>query len=200
MKTLTTILIAIVVVIVGLSLYLAPDNIAGCEPVPGDDAPCAAADAIVAISGGDTLARASEAIELYKRGWAPLLIFSGAAQDKSGPSNAEVMRRVAVESGVPARAIVVESEGETTKQNAEKSRSIFEERRIRSVIVVTSAYHQRRAGLEFDKRSGSEVQVRNHPVAHDKQWSIWWWTTPTGWYLAATEFFKVMAFYVGGTR
>jgi uncharacterized SAM-binding protein YcdF (DUF218 family) len=68
------------------------------------------------------------------------------------------------------------------------------------VILVTSAYHQRRASLEFNKRAAGTVQVRNHPVATDKQWSGLWWMTPTGWYLATTEFFKIIAFYVGGTR
>lgn len=199
MRGLLALVFAFIVVVVGLSLYLAPDDIARCEPTPGLSSPCGEADAIVAISGGDTLARANEAIELYKRGWAPLLIFSGAAQDKSGPSNAEVMRTTALEAGVPDDAIIIESEGETTKQNAEKTKSIFDQHRLESVILVTSSYHQRRAGLEFAKRSG-DVQVRNHPVSHDNQWSVWWWATPTGWYLAISEFAKVMLFYIGGTR
>lgn len=200
MKTVIAALIAFFVVVVGLSLYLAPNDLASCESTPGLTSPCQEADAIVAISGGDTTARANEAIELYKRGWAPLVIFSGAAQDKSGPSNAEVMRTTALEAGIPPDAIIIESEGETTKQNAEKTKSIFDQYSLESVILVTSAYHQRRAGLEFAKRSGDEVKVRNHPVSRDNQWSVWWWATPTGWYLAITEFAKVMVFYIGGTR
>ena len=58
-------------------------------------------DAIVAISGGRTTVRADKAIELYKKGYAPLLIFSGAALD-DGPSNAFAMRDQALAAGVPA--------------------------------------------------------------------------------------------------
>jgi uncharacterized SAM-binding protein YcdF (DUF218 family) len=200
MKTVLILVVATSAVILGLTLFLSPNDLSGCDDKPSNTTNCQQADAIVAISGGDTTARANEAIHLYQQGWASKLIFSGAAQDKSGPSNAEVMRQTALQAGVPAGSIIIEEEGETTKQNAENTQDIFQQKDIKSVIVVTSAYHQRRAGLEFDKRSSGVVQVRNHPVASDKQWSGWWWLTPTGWYLAVTEFVKIIAFYVGGTR
>jgi uncharacterized SAM-binding protein YcdF (DUF218 family) len=199
MKTLISILVALFVVIIGLSIYLGPDDLSGCEASPGTSKQCAVADAVVAVSGGDTAARTQEAVRLYKNGWAPKLIFSGAAQDKSGPSNAEVMRREARDSGVPDSDILTEELGETTKQNAENTQNILEKNNISSVILVTSAYHQRRAGLEFDKRT-SGVEVRNHPVSHDNQWSGLWWLTPIGWFLAVGEFTKIIAFYIGGTR
>lgn len=195
------VLFAFVVIVLGLTFYLTPDDLAPCSARPDQTEMCGRADAIVAISGGDTMARADEAITLYQNSWAGTLIFSGAAQDKTGPSNAEAMRRHALERGVPDSAIIIEEESATTKQNAKKARNIFEERGVSSVILVTSAYHQRRAGLEFAKSAGSGVVVRNHPVATDKQWAgNWWWLTPTGWYLAVSEFFKVIAFYMGGTR
>jgi uncharacterized SAM-binding protein YcdF (DUF218 family) len=199
-KVLAIILGLAIVVILGLSLFLAPNDLAGCSDGPSDVSRCQKADAIVAISGGDTTARANEAIRLYQNGWASKLIFSGAAQDTSGPSNAEVMQQIALDAGVPVSSIIIEEEGKTTKENAENTQDIFQQNEITSVILVTSAYHQRRASLEFNKRAAGTVQVRNHPVATDKQWSGLWWMTPTGWYLAVTEFFKIVAFYVGGTR
>ena len=199
MKTVIAIIVALAVVIIGLSIYLAPNDLAGCGDRPTGIKPCQTADAVVAVSGGDTVARTREAIKLYQNGWAPKLIFSGAAQDKSGPSNAEAMRREATVAGVPQSDIVVEEYSETTKQNAENARTIFEKNNISSVILVTSAYHQRRAGLEFNARSVS-VSVRNHPVASDNQWSAVWWLTPTGWFLAVSEFVKIIAFYIGGSR
>jgi uncharacterized SAM-binding protein YcdF (DUF218 family) len=200
MKVVLIILAAAAALIFGLTLYLGPNDLAGCGESPSGLPKCKTADAIVAISGGDTLSRANEAITLYKAGWAPKLIFSGAAQDKSGPSNAAVMRETALAAGVPASAIITEDEGETTKQNAENTQNIFNYSDISSVILVTSGYHQRRASLEFNKRAAGAVQVRNHPVASDRQWSKMWWATPTGWYLAVGECVKIIAFYVGGTR
>lgn len=185
--------------VIGASLYLSPNDLSGCGATPSEKSSCKKADAIVAISGGDTLARTHEAIRLYQNGWADKLIFSGAALDKTGPSNAEVMRREAANAGVPEDAIITEELSATTKENAANTQAIFSNNYISSVILVTSAYHQRRAGLEFRTLPGN-VELRNHPVMQDKQWSSWWWLTPTGWYLAIGEFVKIIAFYLGGTR
>lgn len=200
MKTVLSVMLALIIVIVGLSIYLAPNDLASCEAQPGYSAPCHPADAVVAISGGDTGARTYEAIRLYENGWAPKLIFSGAAHDKTGPSNAWAMSRQALAAGVPASDILIEEAGETTRQNAEKTQTILAENSISSVIVVTSAYHQRRASLEFKKLAGNIVTIRNHPISSDKHWSMWWWTTPFGWNLATSEFIKIIAFYIGQTR
>ncbi len=197
-KTIFSILFALVIIIVGLTIYLGPNDLASCQDTPTGDAPCQTTDAIVAVSGGDTTARTDEAIKLYNNGWAPKLIFSGAAQDKTGPSNAEAMRREAQAAGVPFKDIIIEEYGATTKENAEKTEAILEQNGIQSVILVTSAYHQRRAALEFNARSG--VVVRNHPVPNDNQWSSVWWMTPIGWFLAVSEFVKIIAFYLGGSR
>lgn len=199
MKTILGIIIAIAVIIFSLSVYLTPNDIEKCPLRPNGQGSCKAVDAIVAVSGGDTLARTQEAVRLYERGWADTLIFSGAAQDKTGPSNAAVMRIEAIKEGVPASAILIEEYSETTKQNAVKTHELLEARQIESVILVTSAYHQRRAGLEFASRA-SDVNVLNHPVKQDKQWTDLWWLTAEGWYLALGEFFKIIAFYLGGTR
>ncbi len=200
MKIVIAILAVFIAFVIGIGIYLTPNDLAGCGTIPGDKKGCEPADAIVAVSGGDTLARTHEAIALYKNGWASKLIFSGAAQDKSGPSNAEVMRREALGEDVPSEDIITEELSATTKENAENTKTIFAEHDISSVILVTSAYHQRRAGLEFQARAGGAVAVRNHPVARDNQWSSWWWATPTGWYLAIGELIKIIAFYAGGSR
>jgi uncharacterized SAM-binding protein YcdF (DUF218 family) len=199
MKILAIVLVSFILLVLGIGSYLSPDNLSGCGDRPSEKNGCGMADAIIAVSGGDTTGRTSEAIRLYENGWAGKLIFSGAALDKSGPSNAEAMRRQANNAGVPDENIITEEYGATTKQNAENTQSIFEQNNITSAILVTSPYHQRRASLEFAKRS-SGVEIRNHPVSQDSQWSTFWWLTPSGWYLAVSEIVKIIAFYVGGTR
>lgn len=188
------------VLITGINAYLGPDGLRQCDAYPSTKQDCEAVDAIVAISGGDTRARTAQAIELYKQGWAPLLVFSGAAADKSGPSNAEAMKLQAAEANVPTDDILIDETSETTKQNASNTINLFGRHHIRSVVLVTSAYHQRRAGLEFGQRAGTAIKIVNHPVKSDNQWSEWWWTTPTGWYLVVSEFVKIIAFYAGATR
>lgn len=183
--------------IVCLSFYLQPNSFTSCDTKPTTKSACDTADAIVVVSGGDTEARTAAGITLFKNGWADTLIFSGAALDKTGPSNAAAMKQQAEDAGVPASAIIIDEASANTQQNAENSRSLFEENDFRDVILVTSGYHQRRASLEFEKRSDG-VTIRNYPVVSDSDWNFaWWWLTPRGWWLTGGEVAKIIAFYAG---
>lgn len=188
------------VLIIGLSLYLQPNSFVLCPGIgePATRKGCNPADAIVVVSGGDTSARTQAAIGLYQRGWAPLIVFSGAAEDKSGPSNAYVMRSLAMHQDVPASAIIIEEVSENTRENAAQTTNLLIEHNIQDVILVTSGYHQRRASLEFQRASEeTDIVLRNHPT-NDKDWGWWWWLTPRGWYLAVSEFGRIVALYVQG--
>lgn len=199
-KYLIIVVVSVALIIAGLSIYLAPDDLRQCHGEITGQQPCKKVGAIVTVSGGDTVARTASAIALYQQGWAPLLVFSGAAEDKSGPSNAAIMERQALAAGVPKSAILIDQYAETTKQNAVNTQSIFQEKDITSIILVTSGYHQRRASMEFHKRSGGKIEILNQPDSNDKDWSRLWWVTPRGWYLAISEFFKTLVVYAGGTH
>ena len=142
--------------------------------------PLAKSDAIVAISG-DTGARAETAIGLWKQGYAPLIIFSGGSSDPESVASAELMRRTAVAAGVPANAIVVEGSSATTEENAQRVAELMKGRGLRSAILVTSPYHQRRAAILFEREFGpASLSFRNHP-ADDPDWdaSLWWTSEPS---------------------
>lgn len=199
MKGLLVFLTFVALIVIGISFYLQPNDFSGCSDKP--DSSCAAADAVVVVSGGDTKARAQKGIDLYKDGWAHTIVFSGAAQDKSGPSNAEAMRRQAVAAGVPTKSILIDEEAVNTQQNAENTQSILASNNIKTAILVTSGYHQRRASLELQKQTyDTGIVIRNWPVSSDKDWSQFWWATPRGWWLAGGELAKVVAFYTGAGR
>ncbi len=191
--------IAITLVIVGISFYLSPDDLAHCSAVDSSDK-CQSADAIIVVSGGDTTARTAEAIRLFQENWATYIVFSGAAADKDGPSNARVMRQQAINSGVPIGSTIIEEQSETTKQNAEQVQDSLREQGIRRVILVTSGYHMKRVSLEFSRQLGDSVELVRRPVPRDRQWSNTWWLTPHGWYLAVSELVKIVVFYTGGSR
>ncbi len=189
------------IIAIFLSVYLQPNSFAFCpyaNGAPSTREGCTAAGAIVAVSGGDTKARTAKAIELYKKGWAPYIIFSGAAEDKAGPSNASAMRQDALDQGVPPTAILTEELSENTSENAQKTRDILLSNRITDVILVTSGYHQRRASLEFAAYTKSDgVTIRNAPT-DDRDWGWWWWMTPRGWWLAVGEFTKITVLHMRG--
>jgi uncharacterized SAM-binding protein YcdF (DUF218 family) len=114
--------------------------------------PLEKADAIVAISG-DTGARASTAVALWKQGLAPLIVFSGAAIDPASVSSAEIMRREALRQGVPESATLIEPASATTEANASEVAKLMVQRKMRSAILVTSPYHQRRACCSRERSS-----------------------------------------------
>ncbi len=198
MKWLIGIVVVIVALIVGLSIYLQPNDFIGCAKQPVANTDCHGADAIVVVSGGDTQARTAAGIKLYQDGWAQYLVLSGAARDKEGPSNAAAMKLQAEAEGVPTSAILVDEAAINTQENAENSQSIFKKRNFHDVILVTSGYHQRRASLEFNKRADGTI-IRNYPVINDKDWGWYWWATPRGWWLAGGEVVRIIGFYLGAT-
>lgn len=198
MKWLFFIPLIFVASVVFLSVYLQPNSFRGCSDAPLADTTCRKADAIVVVSGGDTEARTAAGITLYKNGWADYLVLSGAAYDKTGPSNAAAMMQQALVAGVPETAIFIDEESVNTQQNAENTQSIFKARSFEDVILVTSGYHQRRASLEFNKRADGVV-IRNYSAKGDNDWGWYWWATPRGWWLAGGEMVKIIGYYLGAT-
>ncbi|HUQ41590.1 MAG TPA: YdcF family protein [Candidatus Limnocylindrales bacterium] len=137
--------------------------------------PLAKSDVIVAISG-DSGPRTATAVELWKDGFAPFILFSGASLDPESVSSAEIMKREAVRMGVPADAILLEPLSATTEENATRTATLMNERGLRTAILVTSPYHQRRASLLFSRAfEPAGLTFRNHP-ADDPNWDPdrWW--------------------------
>lgn len=187
-----------ILLIVGISVYLSPNDLVDCSRSNS----CSKADYVVVVSGGDTSARTDHGIKIYQSGWANKIVLSGAAQDKTGPSNAAAMRLQALAAGIPDEDIIIEENSESTKQNAEEVRDLINAGYgSKKIILVTSGYHQRRMYLEFSKQLySSQVEILNSPVLKDKQWSVVWWATPQGWWLAGSELTKILGFYMGESR
>lgn len=147
-------------------------------------------DAIVAISG-DQGRRYEEALHLYQEDWSNVLIFAGAARDPDSPSNAQVMKKQAISQGVLPKNIYIEEESRNTKENAEFVADIVREQGLRSIILVTSPYHQRRASIEFRRALPEDVKVLNYSARDDDWRRSRWWNSPRGWYLTLSESAKI---------
>jgi uncharacterized SAM-binding protein YcdF (DUF218 family) len=149
------------------------------------------ADAIVVLSGGDTKARTTAGIDLYKAGWANLLIFSGAAADPNSKSNAEVMKEQALSAGVPASSIIIDEKSANTSENARQVSKKISELKLNKVILVTSGYHIRRAKAELQSQNPS-LKIIPY-TSKDGNWSPdTWWLTPYGWWVTPAEAIKLI--------
>ncbi len=124
--------------------------------------PLGKADALVVLSDDNFYAdRATRAAELLREGKAPLIVASG-RRLRPNAGIAELMEHDLIERGVPKEKIVrLPQDADSTKEEAEAVLKFAKEKRWRSVIVVTSNYHTRRARYIFRRvfPQGIEVHI-----------------------------------------
>jgi len=96
------------------------------------------------------LARVNEAVREYERGVAPRMILSGGAVSNRF-AEAQVMARAAEAEGIPAGAIVEETQARNTIENACDSLRIMRSHGWESAEVITSPANAPRAAMIFSR-------------------------------------------------
>ncbi|MGH1367013.1 MAG: YdcF family protein [Maritimibacter sp.] len=102
------------------------------------------------VPSGALKRRIDHGAKLYHEGRVNVLIASGGL-GHFGPSEAEVMRRILVENGVPNEVISLEDTSRTTLENLTNSLPLVAEGA--RVLVISETYHLPRAVL-FARRLG----------------------------------------------
>jgi uncharacterized SAM-binding protein YcdF (DUF218 family)/glycosyltransferase involved in cell wall biosynthesis len=132
------------------------------------------ADAIVVFAGGvgesgkaggGAQERIKRAVDLYKAGYAPFLILSSGYVYSF--HEAEVMRALAADQGVPPSAIVLEERATNTYQNVTFVADILRDHQWRRILLVSSPYHMRRAQMVWRKQA-PDVTVVPTPVTQSQ--------------------------------
>ena len=133
-----------------------------------------AADAIVVFAGGvgesgqaggGYQERVKAAVDLYRAGFAPRMIFeSGYA---FAFREAEIMRDLAIVQGVPASAIVLETHGANTYDDVIRVRDLLRAQQWRRILLVSSPYNMRRAMLVW-QRQAADIDVVPTPVTQSQ--------------------------------
>jgi len=147
-------LLAAVLILVALA-YAVPMGLKALGAALITDDPLHPAGAILVLAGesreGD---RVRHAVQLFKRGLAPLLVLSGTPMGFR-THEADVMRRHAEFLGVPStRILTVRQNGDSTKEEAGVVVPILKLRGLKEVILVTSNYHTARAKRIFERAAG----------------------------------------------
>lgn len=89
-------------------------------------------------------ARLQHALDLYRRGLAPLLISLGGgedAQDDPQRSEGAVGRDFFLIHGVPDRRIIAETTSSNTEQSVDRLAAIAKENHLQTILVVSDATH-----------------------------------------------------------
>jgi uncharacterized SAM-binding protein YcdF (DUF218 family) len=136
------------------------------------------ADAIIVLSDDNFYAdRATRAADLYRHNMAQVVVASG-RKLRPYAGIAELMEHDLIERGVPKEKIVrVAHNAENTREEAQVLVQQALEHKWRSVIVVTSNYHTRRARYIFQRVFPAQFQVRvtgSHDGDFDPEH---WWQT-----------------------
>lgn len=107
--------------------------------------------------GSHDLGVADATANLYHQGMAPLIVFTGATsrttEGRMPRGEAEHYRDRALELGVPADAILLETEARNTGQNIQLSRAVLESAGVdvKSALLVSKPYEERRANATARK-------------------------------------------------
>lgn len=100
--------------------------------------------------------RITHALQLYREGKIKkILITGGQGLNPVNPqSEAEVLQRFLLMTGVPAEDVMIEDQSKNTRENAVFTKSFLEKKGIdvnQEFILITSAFHMKRSKACFDK-------------------------------------------------
>ncbi len=140
------------------------------EPLKRSSPPIPA-DAIVVLAGGvgesgeaggGYQERVKQAIDLYKAGYAPKLVLSSGYVYSF--REAEVMRALALDNGVPASAMLLELKSKSTYDNVRFVKAILDQHHWSTILLVSSPYHMRRALMTWHREAPSITVVPTPPA------------------------------------
>lgn len=118
--------------------------------------------------------RIRHGIDLYKRGLAPKLIFTGGYGGVGARfSESQVARRYALRQGVPDKAILIESLSRNTHDNLRQASLLMQQHQLHDVIVVSDPLHMARA-LRISKELGIRAVGSPTPTSRFRTFATRW--------------------------
>jgi uncharacterized SAM-binding protein YcdF (DUF218 family) len=169
--------------------------------------PLEKADAIMVLGGSAVyIERTRKAAELYRQGIAPKILLTNdgeragwSKKEQTNPPYVELARRALLAQGVPEEGIEI-LPGEVTGTDWEARRLLadLDNNPVRSVLLVTSAYHSRRALWTFEKflaGKGVEFGVVYAPAGDQTPAPGTWWLSGQGWSMVGGEYVKSAVYW-----
>ena len=144
------------------------------------------ADAIVVLAGGK--GRVEEGVRLYREGKGKRLFFIG-VDPSVRRSDLYKPRR-----GDPAPAgVILEKNSRNTFENAIYGRDLIMNQDVRSILLITSRYHMKRASILFRNALPKDVAIYSYPVDSGSLKEDWW-SHQKSFQLLFSEFYKYCMF------
>lgn len=166
------------------------------------------AGAIVVLGGGvssegiplrASAERAQKGAELWKAGYAPLVLVSGGYTVIGPRTEAQSMAIILRGLGVPSKALILESNSLNTFDNAVESQKLLLKRNVQKILLVTSRIHLLRSTLTFRKQGMKVIPIPAEQQPFQMDWNL----APT-WERAQllqgtlNEYFGLLGYWVQG--
>jgi uncharacterized SAM-binding protein YcdF (DUF218 family) len=123
--------------------------------------------------------RALAAAKLFHAGRVKTIIPSGGVKWEfrgNTFSEAEIMRQILLEEGVPAEAVILENEARTTLQNMTFGAALIQDKYLQipeCVIIVTSLLHMKRSLALAKNTFPKETKISMYPAFPAVDWDTW---------------------------
>jgi uncharacterized SAM-binding protein YcdF (DUF218 family) len=144
------------------------------------------ADAIVVLTGGR--GRVEEGIKLYRENQATWLFLIGV---DPLVHKSDLFREYKGQRG--GEGVFLEKVSRNTLENALQARELIIRKNVRSIKLITSRYHMKRAILIFQNVLPKDVAIYPHPV-DSKNLKEEWWSHGGSFRLLMGEFYKYCLF------
>jgi uncharacterized SAM-binding protein YcdF (DUF218 family) len=156
-----------------------------------------AADVIHVIAGPDD--RTDYAIQLYQRGYAKQIFFTGGFCTFHNYYHGQHGQERALEQGIPREAIAIDdAQVISTYEEAVRLKEFIAHSRspVRSVIVVSDPFHMWRSRWAYRQVLGDQVGLRMAPVPFEAgPYQRRWWTGEASRQYVKEEYLKIAYYY-----
>ncbi len=144
------------------------------------------ADAIVVLAGGK--GRVEEGVRLFREKRAGYLIFVGV-----DPSVRKSDLYPVKGGDLSAQNVILEKSSRNTLENSLYGRDVIASRNIRSILLITSRYHLKRASILFRNSLPKDIDIIPYPVDSTNLKESWW-NHGGSFHLLFREFYKYCMF------
>ena len=172
--------------------------------------PLEKADAILVLGGSHTyVERTQKAAELFKKGVAQKIYLTDDGEqagwsqvEQRNPPFVELARKSLIAQGVAAENIeILEPQVTGTIYEARILSEKAKSANLKSLLIVTSAYHTRRAFSTFQRiftenNQPTELGITSPPTGEQTPPPYRWWLSKFGWQIVAGEYVKSIGYWV----
>ena len=166
---------------------------------------------VILVLGGSAayIERTQKAAQLFKDNIAPKIFLTNdgtkagwSKTEQRNPPYVELAEQSLISQGISKENVeILPTITESTQDEANLLAKTAKERNLKSILLVTSAYHTRRTLWTFEKTMQYndvpiEIGIESPPTGQQTPPPFYWWLTASGWSVVAGEYVKIAYYWL----